>query len=105
RLQLASGASRVIAVSDHIRRRLIGLGFPEALIRTHYIGVDLAQFSPAALEQREAVVLGVGRFVEKKGFEYLIDAMAEVQRCSPGTKLILIGSGPLGAHLRRRAAS
>ncbi len=105
RPQLAYRASRILAVSDHIRRRLIALGFPQELVRTHYIGVDLARFSPAPVAAREPVVLGVGRFVEKKGFEFLIDAMAEVQRRSPDTKLVLIGSGPLGGHLRRRASS
>ncbi len=102
---LARRAARVLAVSEHIRLRLIGLGFPEDLVRTHYIGVDLAQFAAAPLAQREPLVLAVGRFVEKKGFEFLIDAMAEVQRRLPHAELVLIGSGPLGEQLRRRAAS
>jgi glycosyltransferase involved in cell wall biosynthesis len=105
RQTLADRVSSILAVSDHIRRRLIGLGFPEELVRTHYIGVDLAQFTPAPLEEREPIVLGVGRFVEKKGFEFLIDAMAQVQQRSPGTELVLIGTGPLGGRLRRRASA
>jgi len=105
RHQLADRASQILAVSEHIRDSLIGLGFSPDLIRTHYIGVDLKQFLPAPLQEREPVVLGVGRFVEKKGFEFLIDAMAEVQLQSPGTELILIGSGRLGQQLRSRASS
>jgi colanic acid/amylovoran biosynthesis glycosyltransferase len=102
---LAARSARILAVSDHIRTRLIGLGFPSRLVQTHYIGVDLEQFSPAPLAERESVVLAVGRFVEKKGFEFLIDAIGEVQRQVPNTELILIGSGPLEAQLRRRAAA
>jgi colanic acid/amylovoran biosynthesis glycosyltransferase len=102
---LAKRATRILAVSDHIRACLIGLGFPEDLIRTHYIGVDIKNFSPTPLSERKPVVLGVGRFVEKKGFEFLIDAMAEVQQKSPDSELVIIGSGALGDDLRMRASS
>ncbi len=100
---LGERASLILAVSEHVRRHLLDLGLPEARIRTHYIGVDLAQFVPTPLDAREPVVLGVGRFVEKKGFEFLIDAMAEVQRARPDAELVLIGSGQLGPQLRTRA--
>jgi glycosyltransferase involved in cell wall biosynthesis len=105
RLALAERSARILAVSEHIRRRLLVLGFPEDLVRTHYIGVDARRFFAAPLAEREPVVLAVGRFVEKKGFEYLIDAMGEVQRRRANTELVLIGSGPLEAQLRRRAAA
>lgn len=105
RPQLTERADTLLAVSDHIRERVIALGVPESRVQTHYIGVDLDKFTPAPLNQREPIVLGVGRFVEKKGFEYLIDAMAEVQRSLPDLELVLIGSGELEADLRARAAA
>ncbi len=101
---LADCATSLLAVSDHIRKRVIALGIPESHIQTHYIGVDLTKFFPGQLEGREPVVLGVGRFVEKKGFDFLIDAMAEVQRSLPKLELVLIGSGELEDDLRRRAS-
>lgn len=101
---LVERAAALLAVSDHIRENLIALGIPESLIRVHRIGVDLTKFSPAPLGERQPVVLGAGRFVEKKGFELLIDAMAAVQRVSPETELVLIGSGKLEGELRGRAA-
>jgi glycosyltransferase involved in cell wall biosynthesis len=103
RHRLVDSANRLLAVSDYIRRRIIALGVPESRIQTHYIGVDLAKFPPAPLEEREPIVLGVGRLVEKKGFEFLIDAMAEVQRSMPDLELVLIGGGDLEADLRERA--
>lgn len=104
RPQLADRAASLLAVSNHIREQLIELGMPASRIRVHRIGVDLAKFTPAALEERQPIVLGAGRFVEKKGFEFLIDAMAEVQRVSPETELVLIGSGKLGGELKARAS-
>jgi colanic acid/amylovoran biosynthesis glycosyltransferase len=101
---LTERADTLLAVSDHIRERVIALGVPESRVQTHYIGVDLSKFTPAPLEQRQPIVLGVGRFVEKKGFEYLIDAMAAVQRTLPELELVLIGSGELEGALRARAA-
>jgi glycosyltransferase involved in cell wall biosynthesis len=98
-------AARILAVSDYIRTRLLGLGFPPDRVQTHYIGVDTGSFEVAPLENRGRIVLAVGRFVEKKGFEHLIDAMAEVQRRVPGSELVLIGSGPREGALRRRAGA
>ncbi|MBV9959499.1 MAG: glycosyltransferase [Acidobacteria bacterium] len=46
----------------------------------------------------ERVVLGVGRLVYYKGFEYLIRAMKEVRG-----HLLLVGDGPLREELRREA--
>jgi colanic acid/amylovoran biosynthesis glycosyltransferase len=101
---LVDRADSLLAVSEYIRNKLITRGLPDARIRTHYIGVDLNQFSPAPLTARESVVLGVGRFVEKKGFEFLIDAMSKVQRLAPQAELVLIGSGELERELKARAS-
>jgi colanic acid/amylovoran biosynthesis glycosyltransferase len=101
---LVEQAATLLAVSEHIRESLLQLGVPASRIRVHRIGVDLAQFSPTPLGEREPIVLGVGRFVEKKGFEVLIEAMAAVQRDAPETELVLIGSGKLEGELRARAS-
>jgi colanic acid/amylovoran biosynthesis glycosyltransferase len=98
-------AAVLLAVSNRIRDNLLALGVPASRIRVHRIGVDLTKFSPAPPQERRQVVLGAGRFVEKKGFEFLIDAMAKVQRASPQTELVLIGSGKLEGELRARAAA
>jgi colanic acid/amylovoran biosynthesis glycosyltransferase len=92
-----------VAVSDHIREALLASGAPPEKVRTHRIGVNLADFAPAPLADRETVVLAVGRFVEKKGFPDLIQAMGKVQRARPAARLVLIGDGPGATTLRQQA--
>ena len=49
-------------------------------------------------------MLGVGRFVRKKGFEYLIDAVARLLPHRPALRLVLAGGGDLRAELEARIA-
>ena len=95
-------ASRVIAVSQFIRDQLLSLGTAEEKVVVHYIGVDRQRFSPKKI-QRQPMVLFVGRLVEKKGVEYLIQAMAHVQRQQPDVELVIIGDGPLRSQLQTLA--
>lgn len=100
---LAREATCVLTASAHMRERLLEAGFPAAKVRAHYIGVDTKRFAPGPSERREPVVLGVGRFVEKKGFADLIEAMSAVVRAVPRARLVLVGGGPLERALRERA--
>lgn len=99
---LRRGAALFIAVSEFIRRRLLEQQFPAEKILVHYIGVDTKLFSPGRGEQ-ESTVLFVGRLANRKGAEFLIRAMAEVQKEDPVCELVLIGDGPLRGKLERLA--
>ena len=46
------------------------------------------------------MLLAVGRFAEKKGFKYLIEAMPLILKKYPKTKLLIIGFGPLERSLK-----
>lgn len=105
RNQLFQEARCVIAVSEFIRTQLIEKGCPPHKVVVHYIGVDVDKFTADPTVEREPVVLFVGRLVEKKGCEYLIQAMAQVQAQMPETKLVIIGDGPLRSQLEQQAAS
>jgi colanic acid/amylovoran biosynthesis glycosyltransferase len=94
-----------IAVSDFIKAKLLEQGFPPDKIVVHYIGVDREIFQPELDLPREPIVLFVGRLVEKKGCEYLIQAMAKVQAVMPEVELVIIGDGPLRASLESLAKS
>ncbi len=101
------------ACSDDLRTRAVALGAPADRIVTVPYGVDTDTFRPdpaARARVREALGLGagdlvlftVGRFVRKKGFEYLIDAMAGLARRYPAVRLVLAGGGDLDGELRAR---
>ncbi|HMF52544.1 MAG TPA: glycosyltransferase [Candidatus Saccharimonadales bacterium] len=90
-----------IAVSEAIRRRAIDFGIPAEKIAVSYIGVDTSKFTPGDIpvEQRPPHILFVGRLVEKKGCQYLIEAMSIVQKNVPAARLIVVGGGPLRQDL------
>lgn len=103
RASVVARASLVIAVSDFIRSRLLAAGFPPAKVVTHRNGIDISYFDGAA-GRREPIVLFVGRFVEKKGCEFLLRALGLLSRRGVRAKGVLIGEGVLGPSLRQLAA-
>jgi glycosyltransferase involved in cell wall biosynthesis len=73
RSELARFASRVLCVSEFIRRLVLKKGFHPDKTIVHYTGVDVREFIPGGESHtREPIVLFVGRLVEKKGCEIVI---------------------------------
>ncbi|MEM8612300.1 MAG: glycosyltransferase, partial [Cyanobacteria bacterium P01_H01_bin.105] len=93
-------ADRIVAVSQYIRDQLLLRGGVANSVVVHYIGIDRQRFQPQIDRVRESIVLFVGRLVEKKGGEYLVRAMAVVQRHFPRVQLVIIGDGALRSHLQ-----
>jgi glycosyltransferase involved in cell wall biosynthesis len=96
-------ACLLIAVSEFIKKKLLEQGFPENKIVVHYIGVDTELFQSKPAVQREPIVLFVGRLVENKGCEYLIQAMSKVQAVMSEVELVVIGDGLLRSSLEQLA--
>ena len=103
-------AGFVTACSGDLARRAVALGAAPERIETVPYGVDVDRFRPdvqARRTERQALavhegtplVVAAGRLVRKKGFEYLIDAMARL----PAAVLALAGDGTLAGDLRERA--
>jgi colanic acid/amylovoran biosynthesis glycosyltransferase len=103
--KLQRGARRFIAVSEFIRNCIVEQGFSADRTIVHYIGIDLDAFRPDLTRRREAVVLFVATLTEKKGCEYLIRAMQEVQVAEPRAELVVIGDGALRTKLERMSSS
>lgn len=72
------------------------------------MGVDSEVFHPNKTDHRvraqyavkDYLLLYVGRLTEKKGVQYLIDAMLPVLRDIPNVKLLIVGGGELDDKLR-----
>jgi glycosyltransferase involved in cell wall biosynthesis len=107
RAALKREGARFIAVSGFTRDWLLAKGWPPERLVVHYMGVDTALFRPdmaAPLTHREPIAFFAGRLVEKKGLEFLIDAMRVVAARVPRAEVVIAGSGERLAALRRRAA-
>ena len=85
---------------------------PANRVELVYHGLDLSRFSflvSSDLKQQDGsdpdhpvVILSVGRLVEKKGFDVLLEALARLPQ-SLHWRLVQVGGGPLGDRLERRA--
>lgn len=98
-------ALAVVTVSDY-NRRWLSERFPDCAHKLHriYNGLDLTRFRFADPGGREPLVVAVGRLIEKKGFEYLIDACALLKARGQVFRCLIVGGGELEADLRRRIA-
>lgn len=92
-----------VAVSNHIRDVLIDQGYPESKVVVQRNGIDLERFRPTASVKRKPVILFVGRFVEKKGTQYLIEAARVLRSAGVNFELVMVGSGPLESELKNAA--
>ena len=105
RPELARAATRVLCVSEFIRRQVLGKGFCSDRTIVHYTGIDLRKFASDPALKRKPIVLFVGRLVEVKGCEYLIRAMEVVQSKVKDVEMVVIGDGHLRKQLERQARS
>ena len=102
--RVGAHAAAVVTVCDanlrYLEARLDGSG--TCLVRV-YNGLG-PQRAPASLEDRtHGLLLGVGRMVEKKGFDVLLDAFAAVSATHPETHCVLVGDGDCRQDLEAQA--
>jgi colanic acid/amylovoran biosynthesis glycosyltransferase len=76
----------------------------ESKITINYMGVDLADFPYMPEGRNPRRVLGIGRFVDTKGYDYLLRAIAELVTRGVDVELELVGDG-LEAHSLRALAA
>lgn len=70
------------------------------------MGTELAAtfVPPAGHDERDGDhLIFAGRLVQKKGLEYLLEALAALQTTHPGLRLTVVGDGPLRSELQERA--
>jgi len=95
--------SQIIAVSPQCKKKLTSLGVSERKISTVPNGVDLRLFDSIKVEKIPNQVLFVGRLVNFKHVEWLIQAFSHVLKAVPTAKLKIVGGGPERASLEKNA--
>jgi D-inositol-3-phosphate glycosyltransferase len=95
------GAYKVVVYNENVQSFLRSMGVPDERVLFASNGIDTAAFRPARQEERAAIrqrfglpqgralVLFVGRLVEKKGCDILLAAR------DPAYDLVFVGPGPI----------
>ena len=83
---------------------LTSRGVPESKITAIPRGVDLTRFQSTGSEKAPRRIAAVGRMVEDKGFQNVVEAFARVQEKWPDATLHMIGDGPYRPELERMVA-
>jgi glycosyltransferase involved in cell wall biosynthesis len=89
--------------SEDMKQDVMALGCPHEKIFVHPSGIDIKTTAPRKHGKEKALrVLMCGRFVEKKGFEFGIEAFSNVVSNHREAELRIIGDGPLRKRLERQ---
>jgi colanic acid/amylovoran biosynthesis glycosyltransferase len=106
---LKRACARYFVMSHDMKRRVVAQGFPAEQVQVHPVSIEVDDypFRVRKLADDEPLQLvSVGRFVEKKGIDDLLRAMAIVkQRAEHPVSCSIVGGGPLDQELRGLAAS
>jgi glycosyltransferase involved in cell wall biosynthesis len=97
-------AALIICVAEYIREVLLIRGFPAAKLKVIRYGVEPEADDRTEPPAQRPYLLFVGRFVEKKGVRYLLDAMRRLESDAAPVDLVLVGDGPMAESLKRHAA-
>jgi glycosyltransferase involved in cell wall biosynthesis len=110
-LGMAAWTRRVIAVSPEEQRAAVRLGFGRSKVVMVPNGIGEMRLATRAQARGamgvpdDAIVIGfVGRLVEQKAPEILIQAFATTARAQPRARLALVGNGPLERPTRELAS-
>jgi glycosyltransferase involved in cell wall biosynthesis len=101
--RLRSKMALGLCASRELLELLVQVGAPRERLRIHRLGVDVDAFRSGKRDPAQIRALMIGRFVEKKGFEYGLRAFAQAAAQRPALSLTIVGDGELGASLRALA--
>ncbi len=85
---------------------LVSWGVPRdriVVLPSLYIDLVLFHPPPAPVDEHEFDVVFVGRMVNNKGLDRIVDALAELARRGRPARALFVGRGPLLAATRKRA--
>jgi glycosyltransferase involved in cell wall biosynthesis len=92
--------SAVVVPSQFLVEAAVAAGARPNTVHTIPSGVDTELFTPSPLPAGPPEALFVGRFVEKKGLDVLVEAWGAVRAAVPDARLRILGYGPLESLAR-----
>ena len=100
---LVQRARAVVTVSD-FGVKFLRAKFPEQTTKFHrvYNGLELARFQRANFASAPPTIISIGRLIEKKGFDDLIEACRLLRLREIEFRCEIIGEGPLEPTLREK---
>ena len=110
--RLSKSTSVITTVSNKLKTNLITKeGIDESKIAVVHNGIDVSRFQYEkngtrkiyGIDDKDFLALNIARMVEFKGQKYLIEATQKISDNIQNFKLIIMGSGPLEAKLKRYA--
>lgn len=102
---LLNQASHISTITHFHRERLLRTGLPSEQVTLLPCAVEVPDAVADPPEDGPLRVLSVGRLVEKKGHDLLIDACARLADRGKEVQLVIVGEGQEGLQLRQRAAA
>lgn len=87
-----------LPISERWKNELISLGCREDKIKVHHMGIDPQKYNHAHHRSQNGdkiKILTIGRFVEKKGIRYGVEAVGRVIKEHADIEYRIIGDGPL----------
>jgi glycosyltransferase involved in cell wall biosynthesis len=91
-----------LCASRELLELLVSFGVARERLRLYHLGIDLSRFRSGEKGPVPKVLM-VGRFVEKKGFEFGLRAFAACRAKGLTAELVLVGTGEREASLRALA--
>ncbi len=113
--RVVQGADRVVCINEGTRVALEALGTaPEKIVKItpgvderflRAVAPELAEATARHFNLKQPYVLSVGRLVERKGFDTLIEAFSQLDQTTHALlKLVIVGEGPDRARLTKLVA-
>lgn len=106
--------TRIIAVSEGVRKEMLRYGVPQEKIRVIDNGIDLTRFgdtaSPTAIREEFGIKEGVrvigtvGNLGPEKGHVYMLQAARGIVNRVEPVKFIFVGDGRMRAYLEQEAS-
>ena len=104
RRKLAEAAAVVTVSEFNLAHLRASFGSDADRVVRLYNGLDLERFGFADPAARPPVIVAVGRLVEKKGFDDLLEAVGLLVRDGRSVRLELVGTGPCQLALHAQVA-